>query len=152
MRISLSVFVLGGLAIAGCGREGERTARSDTSGMMGQMDSSAMTGMHMPGMAMMAQMRAHTDSIAGMSPQQMQAMMARHQAMMSQMLDRMGADMRAMKMSSSPEWTALTDSVKQDLAELPDLKGPALSTRMRAHADRVRRLIADHEQMMKQMH
>ena len=48
------------------------------------------------------------------------------------------------------EWSALTDSVKQ--AELPSLKGQALSARMRAHADRVRRLIAAHEQIMKSMH
>jgi hypothetical protein len=63
-------------------------------------------------------------------------------------MDGMGADMRGMRMSGTPEWTALTDSVKQDLAELPNLKGQALSTRMRAHADRVRRLIELHEKMM----
>jgi hypothetical protein len=63
----------------------------------------------------------------------------------------MGGEMRQMKMPESKEWSALTDSVKQDLAELPSLKGQALSARMRAHADRVRRLIAAHEQMMKGM-
>lgn len=71
--------------------------------------------------------------------------------MMSQMMDQMGSDMRQMKMSETPQWSALTDSVKQDLAELPSLKGHTLSTRMRAHADRMRRLIAAHEQMMKGM-
>ena len=40
------------------------------------------------------------------SPQQMQAMMATHQQMMSQLLDGMGADMRGMRMSGTPEWTA----------------------------------------------
>jgi hypothetical protein len=35
-----------------------------------------------------------------------------------------------------------------DSTELPNLKGQALSTRMRAHADRVRRLIELHEKMM----
>jgi hypothetical protein len=104
--------------------------------------------MNMPGMQMMSGMRAHMDSTMRMSPQQMQAMMAMHQGMMSQMMDGMGADMRGMRMSGTPEWTALTDSVKQDLAELPNLKGQALSTRMRAHADRVRRLIELHEKMM----
>jgi hypothetical protein len=67
---------------------------------------------------------------------------------MSQMMDGMGSDMRGMKMSATPEWTALTDSVKEDLAELSNLKGQALSARMQAHADRVRRLLAMHEQMM----
>jgi hypothetical protein len=71
-----------------------------------------------------------------------------HESMMSQMMDGMGSDMRGMKMSATPEWNALTDSVKEDLAELPNLKGQALSTRMRDHAERVKRLIAMHEKMM----
>jgi hypothetical protein len=87
-----------------------------------------------------------------MSPKQMSGMMASHERMMSQMMDRMGSEMRQMKMSETPEWSALTDSVKQDLAELPSLSGQQLSNRMRAHADRVRRLISAHEQMMKGMH
>jgi hypothetical protein len=102
----------------------------------------------MQGMQMTSGMRAHMDSIMRMSPQQMQAMMAMHQAMMSQMMDQMGADMRGMRMSGTAAWNALTDSVKRDLAELPDLKGQALASRMRVHADRVKRLIAMHEEMM----
>jgi hypothetical protein len=146
------LLVLGGLALAGCGGGADRAGRSDTGGMMGRMDSGGIGGMDMRGMQMMRQMRAHMDSMGRMSPGQMQAMMASHQAMMSQMMDRMGSDMRQMKMSETPEWSALTDSVKQDLAELPSLKGQALSGRIRAHADRVRRLISAHEQMMKGMH
>jgi non-ribosomal peptide synthetase component F len=59
--------------------------------------------------------------------------------------------MRQMKMAGTPEWSALTDSVKQDLAELPSFKAQALSARMQAHAGRVQRLIAAHEGMMKGM-
>ena len=59
--------------------------------------------------------------------------------------------MRQMNMSETPQWSALTDSVKQDLAELPSLKGQALSGRMRAHAGRVQRLITAHEGMLKGM-
>jgi hypothetical protein len=149
MKILHWVFLVGGLALASCGGRGDRTDRSDTSGMMGHMDSGNMSGMDMRGMQMMTQMRAHMDSMARMSHQQMQTMMASHEAMMSQMMDRMGADMRGMNMTSTSEWTALTDSVKQDLAELPNLKGQDLSARMRAHVDRVQRLITAHEQMMK---
>jgi hypothetical protein len=155
MRISHWVLLVGALALAGCGRGGDRAdATRDTGGVMGRMDSGgmAMGDMPMQGMQMMSNMRAHMDSMMRMSPQQMQAMMARHEQMMSQMMDQMGGEMRQMKMSETPEWSALTDSVKQDLAELPSLKGQALSARMRAHAGRVRRLIAAHEQMMKGMH
>jgi hypothetical protein len=151
-------LLVGTLVLAGCGG-GERAERSrDTGGMMGRMDSgmghmdSGGMGMgNMQGMSMMPGMRAYMDSMMRMSPQQMQAMMARHEQMMSRMMDGMGSDMRGMKMSASPGWTALSDSVKQDLADLPNLQGQKLSTRMRAHADRVKRLIAMHEKMMRAM-
>ena len=151
MRMSHSALMVGALTMAGCTKGGDRAGRPpDTAGMMGQMDSGGMGmgAMPMRGVAMMGAMRAHMDSLAGMSPQQMQAMMPAHQALMSQMLDAMGADMRGMKMSGSPVWNALTDSVKQDLAELPNLKGQELSARMQAHTDRVRRLMAMHRKMM----
>ena len=154
-------LLVGALALGACKGGGDRAERApDSAGMMGHMDSGGMGmehmdsggmgmgGMQMQGMQMMPQMRAHMDSMMRMSPQQMQAMMAMHERMMSQMMDGMGSDMRGMKMAASPAWNALTDSVKQDLAELPSLKGEALSTRMRAHADRVKRLIAMHEKMM----
>jgi hypothetical protein len=146
-------MLVGALAVAGCGGGGDRGGRpADSAGMAGHMDSGGMAGMAMPGMQMMSGMRAHMDSMMAMSPQQMQAMMGRHEQMMSQMMDQMGTGMRQMKMAETPEWSALTDSVKQDLAELPSLKGQALSARMRAHGARVRRLITAHEGMMKGMH
>jgi hypothetical protein len=92
------------------------------------------------------------DSMMRMNPDQMSGMMAKHERMMSQMMDQMGGEMRQMKMAETPEWSALTDSVKQDLADLPNLKGQSLSARMRLHADRVQRLMKAHEQMMKGMH
>ena len=160
MRMSHWALLVGGLAIAGCGRRGDRAETTrDTGGMMGHPDSGGMGmhmdsagmqmgGMPMQGTLMMSNMRAHMDSMMRMSPQQMQAMMAMHEQMMSRMMDGMGGDMRGMKMAGTPEWSALTDSVKQDLADLPNLKGQQLSVRVRAHAARVKRLIAMHEKMM----
>jgi hypothetical protein len=140
------------LAVVGCGDRGQGGAKEnqDTPGTAAQMDSGGMRmgGMSMQGMAMMPQMRAHMDSMMRASPQQMQAMMAEHEAAMSRMLDGMGADIRGMNMTASPEWNALTDSVKEDLAELPNLKGQALSSRVRAHGERVERLLKMHEKMM----
>ncbi|HEX7335870.1 MAG TPA: hypothetical protein VF252_01580 [Gemmatimonadales bacterium] len=151
--MSYWAMLAGALAVAGCSGGGDRARRpADSAGMASHMDSGRMTGMPLQGMPMMSGMRALMDSMAGLSPQQMQTMMPRHQEVMSQMLDRMGADMRGMNMPGSPEWTALADSVKRDLAELPGLSGQQLPARMRAHTDRVRRLITSHEQMMKAMH
>ena len=148
------------LASAACNKPKETPAADSQGGMAmdsGQMRGMAMDSGHMNGMSrmgkstMMPMMQAHMDSMMRMSPEQMSTMMTGHERKMSQMMDQMGGEMRQMKMKERPEWSALTDSVKQDLAELPSLKGQALSARMRAHSNRVRRLITSHEQMMKEM-
>ena len=159
MRSMLWVVVVAAIAVAAC--KGKDRAPSQAAGQpadqqgMGSMnmDSTPMGGgnMGMGGSAMMSMMRAHMDSMMRMSPEQMTGMMAAHDRMMSQMLDRMGSDMRNMKMSGDAKWNGLVDSVKADLADLPGLQGSELSTRMKAHADRVQRLLAMHETMMKGM-
>ncbi len=141
------------LAVVACGgSSGEKNAKAEGS-TSGRADSGEMSmgGMHMgmEGMNMMAMMRTHMDSMPHMSPGQMQAMMPRHQDMASRMMDAMGADMRGMQMAPDAEWTALSDSVRQDLAELPGLSGKELETRVRGHVDRMQRLMARHESMMK---
>jgi hypothetical protein len=105
----------------------------------------------MPSMGMMAAMRAHTDSMHTASPDRMKAMMPAHQEMASKMLDAMGSDMRMMSMTGDSAWTALSDSVRRDLAELPDLTGKQFSERLRAHIGRIQRLMAQHETMMGSM-
>ena len=147
MKAFQLMVMVGLLAAVACNKPKDTPAADSHSGM--KMDS-GMAGM--PGMGksgMMPMMQAHTDSMTRMNPEQMSGMMAGHERMMSKMMDQMGSEMRQMKMSEAPEWSALTDSVKQDLADLPGLKGQALSTRMRAHADRMKRLMAMHMQMMK---
>jgi hypothetical protein len=146
-------LLIGAVLLAGCGSDRQRSGQtSDTTGL-GHKDSAEMEmgGMDMASMRMMPGQKAHVDSMARMSPDRMQTMMSRHETMMSQMLDQMGGDMRQMKMAETPAWSALADSVRQDLAALPTLKAQALSARMRAHASRVQRLMGMHEQMMKAM-
>jgi len=156
MRPMLWIVFAGVIAVGGCKGKDQAAERAQAGqqGMGGmKMDSMAMSGDHM-GMGasdMMPMMRAHMDSMTAMSPAQMSGMMAAHDRMMSQMMDRMGADMRRMNMSADAKWSSLMDSVKADLADLPELQGKDLSARMTAHADRVRRLLAMHEGMMKAM-
>ena len=150
----LSVAVITSAACKGKDQAAERTQPAGQQGTGGmKMDSMPTGGDHMGmgGSAMMAMMPAHMDSMMRVPPEQMSSMMAAHDRMMSQMLDQMGADMRGMNMSGDDKWNALVDSVKADLAELPNLRGREASTRMKAHADRVRRLLAMHEAMMKGM-
>jgi hypothetical protein len=142
------------LASAACNKPPKATPAAEAhQGMVMLPDSGHAEGQAMgkDGMGMMLMMQGHIDSMAKMRPEQMSGMMARHERMMSQMMDQMGAEMGQMRMTATPAWSALTDSVRQDLAELPSLKGKALSTRMQAHADRVRRLIAMHKKMMQGM-
>lgn len=61
----------------------------------------------------------------------------------------MGADMRGMNMTPDSAWAALSDSLRQDLADLPSLSGGALKSRMQAHVGRMQRMLAMHEGMMK---
>jgi hypothetical protein len=132
----------------------DRAQPGDQQGMSGmKMDSMPMDGgrMGIGDAASMPMMQAHMDSMMRVSPEQMSAMMATHERMMSQMMDRMGADMRGMNMNGDAKWNALADSVKADLAELPGLRRGELVARMKAHTARVQRLIAMHEGMMKGM-
>lgn len=153
-RLSL---IFGVLIAVGCGDKEAGRKAGDTErpgGMAGMpMDSGGGMGDHMgmESMEMMPMMRAHMDSMMRMSPAQMSQMMAKHESTMSQMMDRMGADMRGMNMGGGAEWNALSDSVRRDLADLPGLQGNELAARMKAHAERVGRLLAMHETMMKNM-
>ena len=131
------------LAIAACGKTQPAPEQS------GRM--SGMQGMSMRSDSMMPMMRAHLDSMAAVPPQFVGSMLATHDAMASQMLDAMGADMTAMGMKPDPAWTALTDSIKRDLADLPALSGRALERRVQAHIARMRRLMSMHETMMEGM-
>lgn len=151
MNTTMIAGLVAVLVLAGCG---EKKTEQDT--MPGMGDMPGMPGM--PGMAMqsdslMSMMRAHLDSLAGLAPQSPAGMIRVHDAMASRMLDAMGADMMGMGMGMKGDsaWTALTDSVRRDLAELPSLSGRALEARMKAHIDRMRRLLGMHETMMRTM-
>jgi hypothetical protein len=154
MRPILGMLTVGAIAIAGCKGKEQPAERAQAAGQegMGQMKMDSMPmGDDRMGPGIMTMMRAHMDSMAGMSPQQMSGMMAANDQLMSQMMDRMGADMRSMHMNGDAKWNALMDSVKADLADLPALQGNELASRMKAHAARAQRLVVMHEGMMKGM-
>jgi hypothetical protein len=142
------LLLIGLAGIGACGKRAPDTGKTSDAPQMGAMPMGNMA-MDMKSMPMMGMMQAHMDSIAGMSPQQMGAIMAAHQGLASRMLDAMGADMMAMHTAPDSAWSALSDSVRRDLADLPGLSGRALKARMEAHAQRMRRLMAMHQAMMK---
>jgi len=136
------------LVLAACG---EKKREPQQQAMPGMGNMPGMQGMAMRSDSLMSMMRAHLDSMRARPAQFAAAMLAQHDAMASRMLDAMGADMMGMGMKGDSAWTALTDTVRRDLAELPSLSGGALKTRMNAHIDRMRRLLGMHETMMRTM-
>ncbi len=138
------------LVVAACGKK-ESAPQQAMPGMGNMPGMTGMPGMGMRSDSLMPMMRGDLDSLAGLSPQFTAGMLSMHESMTSRMLDAMGADMTVMGMKPDPAWTALTDSIKQDLADLPALSGRALDARLKAHIDRMRRLMAMHESMMQRM-
>lgn len=145
MRAIHGALAIAMIALAACGKKQE-AAQAPAAGTAGTMGGMQMT---MQGMQMMPLMRAHLDSLGAMQPAQMATMMAAHQGLASHMMDAMGADMRGRNMMPDAAWTALGDSVRKDLADLPGLTGAALTTRMQAHIGRMQRMMTMHEGMMK---
>jgi hypothetical protein len=144
MRDTQMALAIVMVTLAACGKKPEaaQVPAADTTGMMGG------TQMALQGMQMMPLMGAHLDSIGAMAPAQMAAVMAAHQDLASRMMDAMGADMRGMNMKPDSAWAALSDSLRQDLAELPGLSGGALQGRMQTHIARMRRMMTMHQGMM----
>jgi hypothetical protein len=137
------------VTVTACGTK--PTAQQSAMPGMGNMPMAGMSGGRMRADSLLPLMRSHLDSLGQMSPQAAAGVLGPHDARMSDLLDAMGSDMTMMGMRPDSTWTALTDSVKRDLAELPTLSGRPLETRLPAHIARVRRLMAMHEAMMRTM-
>ena len=127
------IGLLAVVVFAGCGQKARQEA-------------AAMPGMVMKSDSLIPAMRAHVDSLSTQSS--MAAALGTHDAQTSRLLDAMGADMTAMGMKPDAAWTALSDSVTRDLADLPALTGSARDARLKGHVDRLRRLMAMHQAMM----
>lgn len=148
MRKALVVAALA--LVAACGKPADQ---ADTTAAT--TDTGAMAGMGgMGGMAsgaMMDSMAAHMRGMDAASAASLQGMVPMHRRMAANMVAQMNTEMRGMNMPANPGWTALMDSVRQDLVRLPDLSGQQLQTLMTAHHGRLTRLMQGHRDMMKNM-
>lgn len=111
-------------------------------GTMGSMQQGGGTA------AMMDTTAAQMRHMNRMTSSQMQAAMPAYRQTTANLLARMNSDMQSMKMTVSPEWTALMDSVRRDLVTMPALRGRELESFMSAHQARVERLMGMHRSMM----
>lgn len=113
----------------------------------------------MPGMPGMAtggdtetdQMRAHMTAMEGTRGDSLMRMAQMHRQMGANMLARFNREMSQMNMSGDAEWRAIVDSVRQDLARMPELSAEEMGRMMPAHHARVTRLIEMHRSMMAHM-
>lgn len=109
-------------------------------GMQGMMSGATMDSMH-----------AEMQKMESMTADQMAAMLPMHRQMAANMLSRMSAEMRSMNMPADPAWTATTDSIRQDLARLPELSKEQLKQALPAHHARLMKLMQMHKDMMAKM-
>jgi hypothetical protein len=127
---------------------GVKAAADSTKGG-GMAAMAGMQGMMSPAMA--DSMQAAMRTMAAMSPDQMAAMLPMHRQMVGNMLSQMSSDMRLMNMPADAAWTALSDSVRQDLIRLPEMSKTELKEAIPAHHARVTRLMEMHKAMMAKM-
>ena len=134
-------------AVAACG-EGERkdAKQPDSAEGQGMGEMGGMGSMESHGM--MREMRAHMRGMMGAGADSLHRLMPMHRQMTANMLQQMDTEMRGMQMAGETGWTALADSVRQDLTRLPDMSATELPGFMEHHRGRVERLMARHEQMM----
>ena len=71
-----------------------------------------------------------------------------HRQTVATMLSQMKGEMRRMYMGADAGWTALVDSVRQDLVTMPEQSVASLRSMMPAHTARIRQLGALHAGMM----
>ena len=114
-----------------------------TSGMAG-----VGCGYGMTSAAMLDSMEAHMRRAGHMSAEQMTAMIPMHRQMVDNMLSQMESESQAKNLPASPAWNALADSVRQDLARLPETNKNDVKQAMPADCARVTRLIRMHQAMM----
>lgn len=126
--------------------EGPTRGADSAKGMGGMQGMQSMPGMMMGGM--MDSMQAHMRTMDSMSADRMKAMLPEHRQLVATMLAQLNGEMRKMNMPADAKWTALTDSVRQDLVRLPDMSGTELRSFMPEHGGRVMRLMQMHRTMM----
>jgi hypothetical protein len=137
-------------AVAACGTGEPKPAQeADSAGHMVGGDVPSMGSMgSMESKEMMREMRAHMQAMSAAGADSLRRMLSTHRQMTANMLQQMDTEMRGMQMASDTSWSALADSVRQDLTQLPDVSSAELPGFIERHRGRVERLITRHEQMM----
>ncbi|MEX1181981.1 MAG: hypothetical protein WEF86_02015 [Gemmatimonadota bacterium] len=96
---------------------------------------------------MMTQMSSHMEQMRTAGADSMMRMMPDYRQMSANMLSQMNSEMRDMNMEGDARWNATVDSVRQDLARMPDLSVDEMQALVPAHHERMTRLMEMHRTM-----
>lgn len=135
---------------AGCGPGKPDSADTSVAGATtGAMAGHDMSGAgSMQSSAMMDSMAVHMRGMETATGADLQAMVPMHRQMAANLLSQINTEMRGMNMAPDARFTAVMDSVRQDLARLPDVPASQLKTFMTSHHARLQRLMQAHKDMM----
>jgi hypothetical protein len=137
------------LALAACGGD-EAAQEAEGPPPAAEAAPGDMAGM--PGMATMQmpdEMTVHLTMMEGVSGDSLNRVLPGHRQLVANMLSRMDREMRDMNMAATPDWSALADSLRDDLVRLPELDTGGLEDLMGPHRARVMRLMEMHGSMMR---
>jgi hypothetical protein len=95
---------------------------------------------------LMDSMHSAMHRMESMDSAQIAALLPMHRQMVGAMLSEMGADTGQMSATAAAAWTATADSVRRDLAGLPQMASSELKRTIPAHEARVMRLMKMHHQ------
>jgi len=85
---------------------------------------------------------ADIDSMSSAGGDAQRRMLPAHEALLSEFLTRNDAKMRAMHEQIDPDWLTVIDSVRNDLARMPNMSSAQLHAFFPEHARRVMRIVA----------
>ena len=142
-------FIAVVLLVVSC-RSEQKTPAMDTTSMMMDSAMRGMAGMHGDSAMrdMMTRMQGHMGMMDTASAATIQAMHPMHRHMLDSVLTGMNDEMRRRKIASTPEWTALADSLRQDLDRMSGMSATEIPAFMRAHRERMMRFMQMHRTMM----
>lgn len=149
-RNATGALLIGAVLAGACtsGDEPDNAALSDTVPAPAQpMDGvDGMGGMQSS--AMMTQMSSHMEQMRTAGADSIMRLMPDYRQMSASMLSQMNSEMQDMNMEGDARWNATVDSVRQDLARMPELGADGLQALMPAHHERMTRLMEMHRTMM----
>jgi hypothetical protein len=142
------------LAVIACGSDADELPEAAEAGQdAGADDMAGMEGM--PGMRgatsarnMGSEMTAHMDQMQGTNGDSLMQMVPVHRQMLGNLISQMNREMAGMNMAADASWTALTDSLRDDLVRIPSMAATEIRAFMPEHRGRVDRLISTHGAMM----